>query len=166
MPMHVTFVCSRCEALNRSELAGPPGTLGCASCGHELAPRGTAPRDDRIAECVLCGTPDLYVQKDFPHTLGLSIVAACILLSSVALFLHRSLLALGIILASLPLDAAIYYLVGDITICYRCLAQYRGVRRNPEQRAFDLGVGERYRQERIRLDMLRRSAEASNPVGK
>jgi hypothetical protein len=47
--------------------------------------------------------------------------------------------------------------VPDVTICYRCWCQVRGEGSNRERRfaPFDLGIGERYRQERIRAGELR-----------
>ncbi|MBI3468040.1 MAG: hypothetical protein HY000_33960 [Planctomycetes bacterium] len=97
----------------------------------------------------------MYVQKDFPHRLGLTIFGSGIVLSSVAWGLRRSPLYWGILLLSAAVDACLYYLVGDVTVCYRCLAQYRGNERSPGHAPFDLAIGERYRQERLRLEMLR-----------
>jgi hypothetical protein len=52
---------------------------------------------------------------------------------------------------------ALYYTVPDVTICYRCLCQIRGSLANPGGtfQPFDLAIGERYRQERIRVQELR-----------
>ncbi len=52
---------------------------------------------------------------------------------------------------------ALYYRVPDVTICYRCLGQYRGEGSNVggRFRPFDLAIGERYRQERMRAEQLR-----------
>jgi hypothetical protein len=67
-----------------------------------------------------------------------------------------------VLAASMLLDLVLYYLVKDVIICYRCLSQVRGAGSNPEHRfqPFDLSVGERYRQERMRARQLReQSAE-------
>jgi hypothetical protein len=45
--------------------------------------------------------------------------------------------------------------VGDVSVCYRCGAEYRGFPVNPEHKPFELSVGERYRQEKIRREQLR-----------
>jgi hypothetical protein len=118
-----------------------------------------------VTECAICGTRDLYVQKDFPHRLGLFIVGVGIVLSSVAWWNYWYPTAIGILLITALLDLCLYYAIGDALICYRCLAQYRGVERSLEHQPFDLAIGERYRQERIRLELLRRaeSAKASEP---
>ena len=67
-------------------------------------------------------------------------------------------------MASALLDLLVYYRVPDVTICYRCLSQVRGEGANPEGRfkPFDLAVGERYRQERIRVQELRERGRSSD----
>ncbi len=111
-----------------------------------------------MRHCPLCGTEDMYTQKDFPHTLGLAIVVLAAVLSSIAWWQYLYPLALAVLLVAAALDMCLYYLVGDALICYRCHAQFRGTQRNPAHRPFDLGIGERYRQERIRIDRLREQA--------
>jgi hypothetical protein len=46
--------------------------------------------------------------------------------------------------AAALLDAGLYALVPEITICYRCHAHYRGFARNPRHAAFDLHLAEQY----------------------
>ena len=62
-----------------------------------------------------------------------------------------------VLFASAIFDMILYYRVPDVTICYRCLGQYRGAGSNPNGRFawFDLAIGERYRQERLRAEELR-----------
>ena len=43
-------------------------------------------------------------------------------------------------------DAALYLLVGKVTVCYRCRGEFREVPVNPEQGGFELAVAEKYRQ--------------------
>jgi DNA-directed RNA polymerase subunit RPC12/RpoP len=154
--MHVTYECTRCQKTQRVEISDVQQSIVCASCRVEtpLRPRSTEGR--RVSACALCGTTDLYVQKDFPHRLGLSIVIAGIVGSSIAWANYLYPVAIGILMVTAILDLLLYYLVGDVLVCYRCLAQYRDVDRNAGQQAFDLAIGERYRQERIRLDLLRK----------
>jgi hypothetical protein len=53
----------------------------------------------------------------------------------------------------------LYYRVPDVTICYRCESQFRGEGSSPPGRfkPFDLGIGERFRQERMRAEQIRES---------
>jgi hypothetical protein len=110
-----------------------------------------------LASCAWCATDDLYIQKDFPQGLGLAIVIAGFVVSTVFWYYERPLPAYFVLLASALLDMVLYYRVPDVTICYRCLGQYRGAGSNPAGRfkPFDLAIGERYRQERLRAELLR-----------
>ena len=156
--MTLTFECTSCSTTSRLGLSPEQQAIDCPNCSHTTQVRPGSVDGTKLLRCMLCGTEELYVQKDFPHRLGLTIVGSGIVLSSVAWGLRRSLLALGILLLTAAVDACLYYLVGDATVCYRCLAQYRGTERNPAYAPFDLAIGERYRQERLRLEMLRGKA--------
>ena len=70
--------------------------------------------------------------------------------------------AFAVLVATAALDLVLYYLVPDVTICYRCLSQFRGAGSNQEERfqPFDLAIGERYRQERLRIEELKQRRSA------
>ncbi|MDX2037469.1 MAG: hypothetical protein SFX72_12525 [Isosphaeraceae bacterium] len=114
----------------------------------------------------MCATTDLYIQKDFPQNLGIAIVVVGFAISSVFWYWERPLVTYAILLLSALADMILYHRVPNVTICYRCLSQIRGAGSNPGDRihAFDLAIGERYRQERIRVEELR-SRRASVDVG-
>ena len=42
------------------------------------------------------------------------------------------------------IDAVLYALLPEITVCYRCHAHFRGFARNPKHVAFDLHLAEQY----------------------
>jgi len=42
------------------------------------------------------------------------------------------------------IDAGLYALLPDVTVCYRCHAHMRGFVRNPAHHAFDLHLAEQY----------------------
>jgi len=124
--------------------------------------------DGQLLACPLCATADLYIQKDFPQGLGLFIVIVGFVISTIFWYLEKPLLTYLVLLASALLDMVLYYRVPDVTICYRCLSQVRGEGANPGGRMhpFDLAVGERYRQERFRIEELRKrggTAERLSP---
>jgi hypothetical protein len=106
--------------------------------------------------CPCCATTDLYIQKDFPQGLGLAIVVVGFAVSTVYWYYERPIPAFAVLLASALLDMLLYYKVPDVTICYRCLSQIRGPGSNPEgiYQPFDLAIGERYRQERLRIEQI------------
>ncbi len=160
--MELTFSCSQCDATGRVDAVERAEVAACA-CGMSRPLHPEAIENGRLRGCPWCGTTDLYVQKDFPHGLGLAVVVAGFAASTVFWYFYLPVAALGILLGTALLDLVLYYVVPEVTICYRCLGQIRGAGRNPEGRfrPFDLAIGERYRQERLRVAALRERARAT-----
>jgi hypothetical protein len=164
--MELTYECLGCHAVNRVERVEQRAALECRVC---KAPRGVhreAFQDGALCACAVCATEDLYVQKDFPHVLGLSIVVVGFVVSSIFWAYYMPIAATAVLLVSAGIDLVLFYLVRDVTICYRCLSQYRGAGANPAGRfrPFDLAVGERYRQERLRAEELRERQRSTRPT--
>jgi hypothetical protein len=107
----------------------------------------------------VCGNHDLYRRKDFPHWLGMSILIGACLASVVTYWLRRQWLTWSILIGSALIDGLLYLLVGDVTVCYRCRALHRDLPASVQHPPFELGIAERYRQERIRREQLRLGAE-------
>jgi hypothetical protein len=156
--MELTFECPNCHRVGRVSKVEAVEVARCTHCGHErnMRKEGVA-ADGSLTACLWCATDDLYLQKDFPHGLGLSIVVAGFVISSIFWYFYMPKSALAVLLLTAALDMALYYLVPDVTICYRCLSQFRGRGANFSGRfaSFDLAIGERYRQERLRIEELR-----------
>jgi hypothetical protein len=162
--MELTFECPECATSCRLRGVQSSPAAACA-CGFSRPLQPAVCAAGQLDACPFCATEDLYVQKDFPHALGLAIVVAGFGASTVFWYFYRPISALGALLATAALDVVLYYLVPDVTICYRCLSQYRGPGSNPGGRyhSFDLAVGERYRQERLRIEELRRREAKGSP---
>jgi hypothetical protein len=155
--MELTFSCPSCGAIGHvSPLEGAGGAL-CGQCGQArpLHPEAIVRHEGQA--CPWCLTTDLYLQKDFPQGLGLFIVVAGFAVSTVFWYYEMPIPAYLVLVVSLLVDLFLYYRVPDVTICYRCQSQLRGVGANPGGRykPFDLAIGERYRQERIRAQHVR-----------
>jgi hypothetical protein len=166
-PLELTFECPDCLAVGSVEAVGPGGTASCRACGCARDLRAESLDAEGLRACPLCATEDLYVQNDFPQGLGLAVVIAGFVVSTAFWYYDRPLPALGVLLASALADMALFYLVPDVTICYRCLSQYRGEGANPggiRFKPFDLAVGERYRQERLRVEQLRAKPRSADPT--
>jgi hypothetical protein len=165
--MELTFACPNCGTVNRLAPVEPAASATCAGCGQARELHRAAADGDGLHACCWCATEDLYVQKDFPQALGLLIVIVGFVIATVFWYFERPLATYGVLLASALLDMYLYRRVPSVTICYRCLSQYRGTGSNPGGRfqPFDLAVGERYRQERMRVEELRnrRAAESAPP---
>jgi hypothetical protein len=99
-----------------------------------------------LRTCPQCGCRDLFIRKDFPQKLGLTIVIVAAV-SFLILSASRSHFYLGalVLLAAALLDAALYWFVPKITVCYKCRSEFRDVPLNPEHHGFELAVGEKYR---------------------
>jgi hypothetical protein len=161
--MELTFSCASCGAVGRVSPLESMGRAECGNCGAARELRAEAVTAAGLQACPWCMTTDLYIQKDFPQGLGLFIVGVGFAISTVFWYYEMPIPAYLVLVVSIVLDLVMYHLVGDVTICYRCLCQLRGVGSNPDgrYRPFDLAVGERYRQERIRAQELReRGAKA------
>lgn len=150
--MNIRFDCPSCERPARLELPAPP-SWQCPQCDHAVS-LPPAPAIESLETCAICGNTELYKKKDFPHWLGMSIlVGACAAFLVVNAYRYQWL-AWAILLGSAVFDGLLYLCVGDATVCYRCGAHYRGFAASEGQKPYDLGIAERYRQERIRREQL------------
>ena len=151
--MELTFSCPTCGAVGHVSPVetATDGSLPAMRNGAAALVRKRS-RTMQLQACPWCMTTDLYIQKDFPQGLGLFIVGVGFAISTVFWYYEMPIPAYLVLVVSILLDLLMYHLVADVTICYRCLCQLRGAGSNPggRFRTFDLTVGERYRQERIR----------------
>jgi hypothetical protein len=157
--MNIHFACPDCGRPRRLDLPGPAESY-CRHCDHVLSAPAEAGRAS-LPACAVCGNTELYRKKDFPHWLGLLILTGACLAFLGLMAVYQQTWAWVVLLGSAAFDGLLYLWVGDAVVCYRCGAEYRGFPPSPEHRPFELGVGERYRQERIRREQLRASAGAS-----
>jgi hypothetical protein len=152
--VNIRFACPNCERPASLSFPGP-STWQCPACDHALSLHADA-------ACPVCGNGELYRKKDFPHWLGLSILTvACVAFLALKAFYHQWW-AWVVLIGSAVFDGLLYLCVGDVVVCYRCGAHLRGLPPEPAQPPFDLGIAERYRQERLRREQL---AAEKKPTG-
>ena len=156
--VQLVFHCPACGQANRtSELSGT-AKVACAHCDWSRMSPAEAGAPTR---CAVCSNPDLWRQKDFPQSLGLALVAAGAVLSSIAWFYHWPQTALGLLMAFALADMIVFLLMPDVLVCYRCKARHRAVpSATAEHPAFSHETAERYRQEELR----HREAQRSRPA--
>ena len=120
-------------------MGGGDGHAVCRGCGaaRTLEVPVSVQEGGAVESCPACGGGQLYVQRDFNQKAGLAIVAVGAVLAPFTPF-YSSLFAAAAI------DAALYAVLPEITICYRCQAHLRGFARNPVHQAFDLHLAEQY----------------------
>ena len=141
----IHFKCPGCEI----EVEASPTTLAalkCPACDRKLDLRPTASVESgqMVDTCASCGHDNLYIQKDFNRALGLVIVVAGVLLSLFFFARNAPFYAMLALVGMAAVDALIYFLVGEVTVCYACHAIYRGFDPNPAHAPFDLAKLEKY----------------------
>jgi DNA-directed RNA polymerase subunit RPC12/RpoP len=135
-PLEIAFACSGCKTEVVS-VGGAPAT--CAACGAvtTLDLTEALRRGEKVDACPACGGRQLYVQRDFNQKVGLAVVIVGAALAPFTPF-YSSLIVAALI------DAGLYAMLPEITVCYRCHAHFRGFARNPAHEAFDLHLAEQY----------------------
>jgi hypothetical protein len=93
--------------------------------------------DTAVDACPVCEGRDFYARKDFDPKVGLAVVAAGALISAVFYWYGQDLVAYAILGGAVMIDFAIALLLSEVTVCYRCHAQFRGRYRRTAP-AFDL----------------------------
>ncbi len=150
--MWLTCTCPKCDETHRTRISAEEPAVTCASCGYARTLSADDIADGRPQHCLSCGNLDLWRQKDFPQWLGLLMVALGAILSSIAWAYHRPILAMSILAGFAVLDMAFYLLMPDVLVCYRCGARHHVGEAGDRFSTYDHEIGERYRQERLRME--------------
>ena len=91
----------------------------------------------------VCGCRELFIRKDFPQKLGLAVVLIAGV-ASIILFRRNFLAAYAVLAAAMAVDFLWYLMIGKVTTCYACRAEYRGRETDPAHEGFDLATSEKY----------------------
>jgi len=137
--MQLVATCLKCDSLLPVNAAEAPVVITCGRCGREIPLTWTdGVRSDRsVDRCPVCGGADFYIRKDFNPKLGLTVVVLGAAVSAVFYWLGRDLTAYGILAGAVLIDLVVYGRLKDLTVCYRCHAEFRGAYRRTAG-AFDL----------------------------
>ncbi len=130
----------------REEFGSTTDRLVCPQCAQQIHLPDSAVTDLRVARCLVCPSTDLYIRKDFPQRLGVSLVIVGLVASSIAWANYMIFWTFAILFATALVDVVLYVFVGNSLLCYRCGAQYRGVEEMESHGGFNLETHERYRQ--------------------
>jgi hypothetical protein len=151
--MKLRIPCPECRHWTVTEEVAA-GRWPCAGCGFAIVAVPQTVNASELHHCRVCGNEELYVQKDFPHWLGMGILVAACAASVVTYALHWITATWIILIGSAVLDGIMYLAMGNVTVCYRCRTHHRGFPPNAKHGPFNLATGEKYRQERIRRQQL------------
>lgn len=146
MSGHIVFQCPACQTRRLTAPQPESAAVSCSGCGWSRDTGAEDYQNGRLRRCRICGCDDLWRQKDFPPALGLAIVATAAISSSIAWGYYRPLLALSFLFAAALLDMALFLLMRDMLVCYRCGARHRRTPIDQQHPKFDLETAERYRQ--------------------
>ncbi len=149
--MNVEFQCPHCQRLSRAEISPDAAEFRCAHCGGQMPIPPGALDSEKIHRCLVCPSSDLFVRKDFPQRLGVTVVAIGILASCVAWAYHQLIPTFVILFLTALVDVVLYLVVPNALMCYRCGAQYRGAPNLESHSPFNLETHERHRQQKARL---------------
>ena len=143
--MIISFRCPHCKhELEFDDLSQDESP--CPLCGQaiRLHISDRMRCDDVVDRCAVCDCNKVYVQKDFNRTLGVSIFLVGALLFLLCAWKNRLVEGTLVWAAFVVADGLLFKFLPDVTICYKCYAQYRGVARNPDNQPFELGLAEKY----------------------
>jgi len=156
----VRFECPECGVPGKIILgpspesgAGSTAKWQCPACDHRLE-TDSGVTSQSLPVCAICGGRELYKKKNFPHTLGLTILTIACVVSFITYLNYEKILTWAILGGTALFDVVLFLWVGDAVVCYKCGAVHTQFTPGPEHHPFDLGISERYRQERIRREQL------------
>jgi hypothetical protein len=132
-------------------LTGETAQLVCPHCAQQIQVPNGAIEGGQIRRCVVCPSTELFLRKDFPQKLGVTLVILGFIGSSIAWANYRVGLTFAILFITALIDLALYIVMGESLTCYRCHAQYRGFHDSPQHSGFNLETHERYRQMAARM---------------
>jgi hypothetical protein len=146
--MQIRYHCPTdgCVAIIEYEpLEGCGDTMQCPRCHvrHPMNISDSIRRDQRVDRCVVCGGSELFIRKDFPQRLGLAVVIV-FGLAALYCFTFSVLVAWSVLAAAVALDLIVYALIGRVTTCYACRAEYRKCPLSSAHEGFDLATSEKY----------------------
>lgn len=125
------------------ETSGP--TMQCPRCRaeHPMRISDTIRRDHLVDRCAICGGSELFIRKDFPQRLGAAVVVV-FGIAAIYCFTFSVLAAWSVLAVAVLIDLVVYALIGRVTTCYACRAEYRKCPLNPAHEGFDLATSEKY----------------------
>lgn len=101
-----------------------------------------------IQRCPICGCKELFRRKDLNQKWGLTIIIVSALCSMVLFAMHYVFAAILILFLVFIIDAAIYFIVPECIVCYKCRSEFRKIKISKKvHNLWDLSIGEKYRSE-------------------
>lgn len=143
--MEIISYCDTCLRATRFDSASAPGVVVCSKCRgrREVTLTESVATKNVVDRCVLCGCGHLYIEKDFNGYVGFGIIVAAIVGSGI-LWARNVYLAVGVLGLAALVDLVFWLVSRERTVCYRCVATYRGAAPNPAHERYELGIAGRF----------------------
>ena len=126
--MKITVVCPDCKS--RLEILARTGgdLIKCGLCDRliALAISEKIRSDSEVDCCPVCQGVELYSRKDFDPKIGLTVIIVGALISGVFYWFRLDLIAYSVLGIAALLDLVVYSRLRDLSVCYRCHAEFRG----------------------------------------
>jgi DNA-directed RNA polymerase subunit RPC12/RpoP len=126
--MQLLVHCPKCDAGLPVGAAEAPRAIKCGGCGTEipLDVSEALQTDKAVDRCPVCQGTECYIRKDFNPRLGLAFVLAGACVSAIFYWYRHDFIAYGVLAAAALIDLVAYSRLKDVTVCYRCHAEFRG----------------------------------------
>ena len=148
----VTSSCPDCSGLFQSEFDDASSTqASCPMCQSSLDLPQANMAGGYLQKCLVCPSTELFIRKDFPQRLGVTIVVIGFGVSCYFWAHHNVIATFAVLLITALIDVVLYLTMGNVLECYRCHAQYRGLPGFDDYDQFDLEAYEKHRQQALRL---------------
>jgi len=126
--MQILVKCPKCDAGLPVVATDTAASIACGRCGREiaLAISDALRADTAVDRCPVCTGEDFYLRKDFDPKIGVATVAVAVAISAVFYYYDRDFIAYAVLAAAALLDFVVYRFLKEVTVCYRCHAEFRG----------------------------------------
>jgi hypothetical protein len=127
----LTLICPDCASRLPIAAADAPDAVTCGRCNRAI-PLSVSEKlraDAEVDRCPVCEGGQFYTRKDFDPKLGLTVIIIGALVSAGFYWYGMDLIAYGVLGAAALLDLVVYGRLRDLSICYRCHAEFRGAYR-------------------------------------
>ncbi|MEZ6008303.1 MAG: hypothetical protein R3F05_11145 [Planctomycetota bacterium] len=142
--IELTFACPArgCGAPVVGPLTPETSSLSCPTCSTAttLPEAAEALAAEPFAPCPVCGSRDLFTQRDFNRRLGLLLAAIGLLLGPFTAWIST--------IAAIAIDFLLWFVVPEVVICYACRAQVRGLPKAKRPPAFEIAIHDVYKFDR------------------
>jgi DNA-directed RNA polymerase subunit RPC12/RpoP len=126
--MQILVKCPKCDAGLPVVATEPAASITCGRCGREipLTMSDAVRADTAVDRCPACAGEDFYLRKDFDPKIGVATVAVAVAISAVFYYYDQDFIAYAVLAAAALLDFVVYRFLKEVTVCYRCHAEFRG----------------------------------------